>query len=58
MLEVWQLREWQGEKELLIHNIKREIPFHLSVGGAPSKHGGQVLSWEIYSGHHGPKALL
>lgn len=24
VLEVWQLREWQGEKELLIHNIKKE----------------------------------
>lgn len=30
--EAWWLRERQEEKERLILSIKRDIPFHLSVG--------------------------
>lgn len=48
MSEAWQLRGRGGEKELLIHVIKKErytiSPQRRRGGGAPSIHGGQVLS--------------
>lgn len=50
MSEAWQLRERRGEggKELLIRVIKKErytiSPQRRRGGGAPSIHGGQVLS--------------
>lgn len=53
-------RKAGGEKELLIRVIKKKesiSPQH-RVGGAPSVSGGQVLSWENYSGNCGPKAIL
>lgn len=46
--EAWQLRGRGGEKELLIRVIKKErytiSPQRRRGGGAPSIHGGQVLS--------------
>lgn len=48
MLEAWQLRERQGGEGALNPRHKKKEIYHFTSasggGGAPSMHGGQVLS--------------
>lgn len=57
--EAWPLRERQaGVRGPLIPSIKKNLPFHLHVGGAPWIHTGQVLSPQNDGGHTSPWAIL